>query len=145
MRKWSSISSNSCCLSIWLWVSNVQITKLRFRNNNSLDYKNSPEFKDGQLDPTLLNCFVNMPQLLLSSFHVLLVPLELISKHARYEFTTFARSILLLAFCFFFNVACWVVSGILFGRQKSTRDILSLCLLAWVRVQALHSHSCSNE
>ena len=86
-----------------------------------------------------------MPQLLLSSFHVLLVPLELISKHARYEFTTFARSILLLAFCFFFNVACWVVSGILFGRQKSTRDILSLCLLAWVRVQALHSHSCSNE
>ncbi|KAF8586584.1 NicO-domain-containing protein [Ramaria rubella] len=49
----------------------------------------------------------------------------------RYDLTVLARSILLLTCCFLFNVACWVVAGILFGRHQSTRSILSLCLLAW--------------
>ncbi|KIJ54554.1 hypothetical protein M422DRAFT_24502 [Sphaerobolus stellatus SS14] len=48
-----------------------------------------------------------------------------------YELTLFARSLLLMSFCLTFNVVCWIVSGILFGRNRATRDILSLCVLAW--------------
>ncbi|KAF8500611.1 high-affinity nickel-transport protein-domain-containing protein [Gautieria morchelliformis] len=59
------------------------------------------------------------------------------SWNPHYELTTFARSLLLLTFCLLFNGTCWVVSGILFGRRKPTRNILSLCLLAWPITQFL--------
>lgn len=30
------------------------------------------------------------------------------------------------------NVVCWIVAGILFGRNRATAPVLSLALLAWV-------------
>ncbi|KAI0087802.1 high-affinity nickel-transport protein-domain-containing protein [Irpex rosettiformis] len=45
--------------------------------------------------------------------------------------TLFGRSVLLLGSELLANAICWIVAGILFGRNKPTRPILSLALLAW--------------
>lgn len=46
--------------------------------------------------------------------------------------TLFGRSVLLLGTELLVNAVCWIVAGILFGRNEATRPILSLALLAWV-------------
>ncbi|EJU03133.1 NicO-domain-containing protein [Dacryopinax primogenitus] len=45
--------------------------------------------------------------------------------------TILGRSVLLLGSLLAFNGLCWVLAGILFGRKESTREVLSLCVLAW--------------
>ncbi|KAI0802053.1 high-affinity nickel-transport protein-domain-containing protein [Irpex lacteus] len=45
--------------------------------------------------------------------------------------TLFGRSVLLLGTELLVNAVCWIVAGILFGRNEATRPILSLALLAW--------------
>jgi high-affinity nickel-transport protein len=47
--------------------------------------------------------------------------------------TVFGRSVLLIVAELLFNAVCWTLAGILLGRNKDTRSILSLTLLAWVR------------
>ena len=48
--------------------------------------------------------------------------------------TLFGRSLLLVVFELLVNAVCWIVAGLLFGRHRETRPILSLALLAWVSV-----------
>lgn len=45
--------------------------------------------------------------------------------------TLFGRSFLLLISEIMANVVCWIVAGILFGRNRATAPVLSLALLAW--------------
>ncbi|KZT60290.1 NicO-domain-containing protein [Calocera cornea HHB12733] len=45
--------------------------------------------------------------------------------------TIIGRSIVLLGSLLVFNALCWILAGLLFGRRSETRDVLSLCLLAW--------------
>lgn len=51
----------------------------------------------------------------------------------RPRLTLFGRSLLLITSELAVNAVCWILAGILFGRKQSTRSILSLALLAWVR------------
>lgn len=46
--------------------------------------------------------------------------------------TVFGRSCALIASELAVNALCWILAGILFGRHDETRDVLNLCLLAWV-------------
>ncbi|KAJ6508663.1 NicO-domain-containing protein [Mycena sanguinolenta] len=48
-----------------------------------------------------------------------------------YRLTLFGRSLLLLSSLGLANALCWIISGILFGRNRDTQPILSLALLAW--------------
>jgi hypothetical protein len=52
----------------------------------------------------------------------------------RRRLTLFGRSLLLVTSLILANAACWIVAGILFGRNPNTRPVLSLALLAWVRL-----------
>ncbi|KAF8799008.1 NicO-domain-containing protein [Phlegmacium glaucopus] len=47
------------------------------------------------------------------------------------KLTLFGRSILLITCEISANVICWIVAGILFGKNADTRPVLSLALLAW--------------
>ncbi|KAI0789798.1 high-affinity nickel-transport protein-domain-containing protein [Abortiporus biennis] len=47
--------------------------------------------------------------------------------------TLFGRSLCLISSEIIANAVCWIVAGILFGRNSDTQPILSLALLAWVR------------
>ncbi|KZO96965.1 NicO-domain-containing protein, partial [Calocera viscosa TUFC12733] len=49
----------------------------------------------------------------------------------RRRLTIFGRSVLLLGSLLVFNALCWTLAGVLFGRTDQTREVLSLCLLAW--------------
>lgn len=46
--------------------------------------------------------------------------------------TVFGRSLLLLGSEVLVNVLAWILAGLLFGQKEETRDILPLCMLAWV-------------
>ncbi|THH27572.1 hypothetical protein EUX98_g6615 [Antrodiella citrinella] len=63
------------------------------------------------------------------------IPSSIWSKVTRYlparSLTLFGRSLLLLSSELAANVVCWIVAGVLFGRQKDTQPVLSLALLAW--------------
>ncbi|RDB18045.1 High-affinity nickel transport protein [Hypsizygus marmoreus] len=48
-----------------------------------------------------------------------------------FKLTLLGRSLLLLVLEISANAICWSVAGILFGRNKDTRPVLSLALLAW--------------
>ncbi|THH20116.1 hypothetical protein EW146_g1211 [Bondarzewia mesenterica] len=58
----------------------------------------------------------------------------------RSRLTLLGRSTLLLASELLANAACWIVTGILFGRDASRQPILSLALLAWASIisHAIH-------
>ncbi|KAF9468489.1 high-affinity nickel-transport protein-domain-containing protein, partial [Collybia nuda] len=45
--------------------------------------------------------------------------------------TLFGRSLLLVVSELLLNAICWIVAGILFGRNRNTQPVLSLALLAW--------------
>ncbi|KAJ6562167.1 high-affinity nickel-transport protein-domain-containing protein [Mycena capillaripes] len=45
--------------------------------------------------------------------------------------TLFGRSLLLMSSLALANALCWIVAGILFGRNPDTQPLLSLALLAW--------------
>ncbi|KAF9046619.1 high-affinity nickel-transport protein-domain-containing protein [Panaeolus papilionaceus] len=47
------------------------------------------------------------------------------------KLTLFGRSLLLIVCELAANAICWIVAGIIFGRNHGTRQILSLALLAW--------------
>jgi len=47
------------------------------------------------------------------------------------KLTLFGRSMLLITCEISVNALCWIVAGILFGRNPDTRPVLSLALLAW--------------
>ncbi|KAG9027510.1 hypothetical protein FRB95_007647 [Tulasnella sp. JGI-2019a] len=47
------------------------------------------------------------------------------------KLSLFGRSCLLIGLELLANIVCWIFGGILFGRHRDTRGILSLCLLAW--------------
>ncbi|KAF9565754.1 NicO-domain-containing protein [Agrocybe pediades] len=49
----------------------------------------------------------------------------------RPSLTLFGRSLFLVLSCLTANAVCWIVAGILFGKTRETREILSLALLAW--------------
>lgn len=53
------------------------------------------------------------------------------SQWRSWELTVFGRSLLLIFGELMANAVCWILAGILFGRKQETREILSLCLLAW--------------
>ena len=48
------------------------------------------------------------------------------------ELTIFGRSLLLMGLELLANALFWVVAGVLFGRDNTTRPVLNLALLAWV-------------
>lgn len=50
----------------------------------------------------------------------------------KFQLTTFGRSLLLIVSELLANAACWIVAGVLFGKNQDTQSILSLALLAWV-------------
>jgi len=47
------------------------------------------------------------------------------------KLTLFGRSVLLVTCELLANAICWIVAGILFGKNADTRPVLSLVLLAW--------------
>jgi len=51
--------------------------------------------------------------------------------HALPRLTLFGRSLALIVCELLANAACWVVAGVLFGRNSATQPILSLALLSW--------------
>jgi len=53
-------------------------------------------------------------------------------KFSMPRLTLFGRSVLLITSELAVNVAMWVVSGLLFGRDPARRPILNMALLAWV-------------
>lgn len=55
-----------------------------------------------------------------------------VSQWRSWELTVFGRSLLLIVCELIVNAVGWILAGILFGRKQETREILSLCLLAWV-------------
>ena len=58
----------------------------------------------------------------------------------RRRLTLLGRSLLLLGSELAVNAVCWIVAGILFGRNESTRPVLSLALLAWVCSTLCYDH-----
>ena len=71
----------------------------------------------------------------------LLPPLRLVLPGSHRRLTLFGRSLLLLSAELLANAACWIVAGILFGKDPGRQLILSLSLLAWVS----HFFSSQNE
>ena len=60
-----------------------------------------------------------------------------------WRLTLLGRSLLLISGELLANAVCWVVAGILFGRHAETRGLLSLALLAWVRVRCTFDNEAS--
>lgn len=69
----------------------------------------------------------------LTCHSMLVFPLQLRTP----RLTIFGRSLILISAEFLANAACWIVAGLLFARRTQTKDLMSLCLLAWVGFWAL--------
>ena len=52
--------------------------------------------------------------------------------------TLLGRSVVLILCELLANATCWIVAGILFGRNEDTQPILGLALLAWVCIAPFH-------
>lgn len=51
--------------------------------------------------------------------------------------TLFGRSLCLLVSEVLANAVCWIVAGLLFGKHTHRESVLSLALLAWVRLHTV--------